>query len=120
MKLKFYFIYFLNEFPRLIVKVPYTLVLGITAFLLALALGVILALAVQSRLSIVNGAARVYISFFRSTPYITQLFILYFGLPQIFYALRAMTAQTALILSISLNSAAFISEILRGGLLSVS
>ena len=120
MKLKFDFIYFLNEFPRLIVKVPYTLVLGITAFLLALALGVILALAVQSRLSIVKGAARVYISFFRSTPYITQLFILYFGLPQIFYALRAMTAQTALILSISLNSAAFISEILRGGLLSVS
>ena len=33
--------------------------------------------------------------------------------------MREMTAQTALILSISMNSAAFISEILRGGLLSV-
>ena len=34
--------------------------------------------------------------------------------------MKAMTAETALVLSISMNSAAFISEIIRGGLLSVN
>lgn len=117
--MKFDFVYFFGEFPRLIVKVPYTLFLGVLAFIAAMLMGLLLALAKQSRFRILRGASDLYVSYFRSTPYITQLFILYFGLPQIIYAMREMTAQTALILSISMNSAAFISEILRGGLLSV-
>jgi len=117
--MKFDFIYFLGEFPRLIVKVPYTLFLGILAFVAAMLMGLLLALAKQSRFRLLRGVSNLYVSYFRSTPYITQLFILYFGLPQIIYAMREMSAQTALILSISMNSAAFISEILRGGLLSV-
>ena len=117
--MKFDFVYFFGEFPRLIVKVPYTLFLGVLAFIAAMLMGLLLALAKQSRFRVLRGASNLYVSYFRSTPYITQLFILYFGLPQIIYAMREMTAQTALILSISMNSAAFISEILRGGLLSV-
>ena len=118
--MKFNFSYFLGEFPRLIVKVPYTLFLGVWAFAAAMLMGLALALAKQSRWRFLRMMSDLYVSFFRSTPYITQLFILYFGLPQIIYSMRAMSAQTALILSISMNSAAFISEILRGGLLSVN
>jgi len=117
--MKFDLIYFFGEFPRLIVKVPYTLFLGVWAFIAAMLMGLLLALAKQSRFRLLRGASNLYVSFFRSTPYITQLFIMYFGLPQIIYSMREMSAQTALILSISMNSAAFISEILRGGLLSV-
>lgn len=118
--MKFNFRYFLEQFPRLIVKVPYTYFLGIIAFILAFFLGLLLALAKTSRFRILRGFSSVYVSYFRSTPYITQLFILYFGLPQIILPLRAMTAPVALIVSISMNSAAFISEIIRGGLLSVN
>ncbi len=118
--MKFDVIYFFEQFPRLIVKVPFTFFLGTIAFILALFMGVLLALAKNSRLRFIRGFAALYISYFRSTPYITQLFILYFGLPQIIDALKTMTAETALIVSISMNSAAFISEIIRGGLLSVN
>lgn len=116
---KFDFPYFFNEFPRLIVKVPYTFYLGVWAFAAAMLMGLLLAVVRQSRFVLLRGVAGLYVSFFRSTPYITQLFILYFGLPQIIYSMREMSAQTALILSISMNSAAFISELLRGALLSV-
>lgn len=118
--MKFDVIYFFEQFPRLIVKVPFTFLLGTIAFVLALFMGVLLALAKNSRFRFIRGFSALYVSYFRSTPYITQLFILYFGLPQIIDSLKAMTAETALIVSISMNSAAFISEIIRGGLLSVN
>ena len=118
--MKFDVIYFFEQFPRLIVKVPVTFFLGTIAFILALFMGILLALAKNSRIRLIRGSAALYVSYFRSTPYITQLFILYFGLPQIIDPLKAMTAETALIISISMNSAAFISEIIRGGLLSVN
>lgn len=118
--MKFDVRYFFEQFPRLIVKVPYTYFLGIIAFIIAFFLGIVLALAKNSRFRIIRGFSDLYVSYFRSTPYITQLFILYFGLPQIFEFMKAMTAETALIISISMNSAAFISEIIRGGLLSVN
>ncbi|GFI37460.1 putative amino-acid permease protein YxeN [Lachnospiraceae bacterium] len=118
--MKFDVIYFFEQFPRLIVKVPFTFFLGTTAFILALFMGILLALAKNSRIRLIRGSAALYVSYFRSTPYITQLFILYFGLPQIIDPLKAMTAETALIISISMNSSAFISEIIRGGLLSVN
>ncbi|MCI9238693.1 amino acid ABC transporter permease [Lachnospiraceae bacterium 50-23] len=118
--MKFDVIYFFEQFPRLIVKVPFTFFLGTIAFILALFMGILLALAKNSRIRLIRGSAALYVSYFRSTPYITQLFILYFGLPQIIDPLKAMTAETALIISISMNSAAFISEIIRGGLLSVN
>ncbi len=118
--MKFDVIYFFEQFPRFIVKVPFTFFLGTTAFILALFMGILLALAKNSRIRLIRGSAALYVSYFRSTPYITQLFILYFGLPQIIDPLKAMTAETALIISISMNSSAFISEIIRGGLLSVN
>jgi putative amino-acid transport system permease protein len=118
--MKFDFIYFINEFPRLIDKVPYTLFLGTIAFVIALIIGILLAAAKSSKSFLLRFISRLYVSYFRSTPYITQLFILYFGLPQVIYSMRAMTAETALILSISMNSSAFISETIRGGLLSVN
>lgn len=115
----FDFDYFFTTIPDLIAKIPITLLLGCSSFLLALALGAVLAVLQKSPLRIIRGAVRVYISFFRSTPYITQLFILYFGLPQVIYSLRSLSAPMALVISIALNSAAFIAEIIRGSLLSV-
>ncbi|CAC9929646.1 putative arginine ABC transporter, permease protein ArtQ [Aedoeadaptatus coxii] len=106
-------------FPKLLVKIPYTLFLGCLAFLIAFVFGLILELVSSSKNKIFSGFAKVYISYFRSTPYITQLFIFYFGLPQLFEPMKHVTAETALIVTVAMNSSAFISEIIRGGLLSV-
>ena len=100
--------FFVSIFPKLMLKIPYTLCLGCVAFAIAFVLGLFLEICFTSRFKILRTLAGLYISYFRSTPYITQLFIFYFGLPQIFP-----------VITIAMNSAAFISEVIRGGLLAV-
>ena len=70
-------------------------------------------------------ACDVYVLFFRGTPLLVQLFAIYFGLGQ-FEAVRESFAWPLLreawfcaVLTLGLNSAAFTSEIMRGGVLGV-
>ena len=61
--------------------------------------------------------AKAYISVFRGTPLLVQLMLIYFATPQLTgYTISALEAG---VLSFGLNSAAYISEALRGGILSV-
>jgi len=69
--------------------------------------------------------AKAYIYFFRGTPILVQIFLIYYGLSQ-FESVRASLFWPILrqpffccALALSLNSAAYISEILRGGVLGV-
>ncbi|MDI9635870.1 amino acid ABC transporter permease [Oscillatoria amoena NRMC-F 0135] len=65
---------------------------------------------------------RVYVDFFRGTPLLVQIFMIYFGLPSL---LRELGLQftfdrfPAAVLALTLNSAAYISEIVRGGIQSI-
>lgn len=111
--------FFLSCFPKLLLKIPYTLYLGIIAFMIAFVLGLILEICYTSKNKLIRKLAGIYISYFRSTPYITQLFIFYFGLPQIFSFMKSMPANVSLIITIAMNSSAFIAETIRGGLISV-
>ena len=111
--------FFVSTFPKLLLKIPYTLCLGCVAFAIAFVLGLFLEICFTSRFKILRTLAGLYISYFRSTPYITQLFIFYFGLPQIFPVMRNLVGGTVLVITIAMNSAAFISEVIRGGLLAV-
>ena len=117
--MKFDVKFFFSIIPKLILKIPYTLWLGCIAFAIAFVLGLILEICYTSKNVIIRKIAGLYISYFRSTPYITQLFIFYFGLPQIIPAMRNVVGATALVITIAMNSAAFIAEVIRGGLLAV-
>ena len=117
--MKFDVKFFFSIIPKLIIKIPYTLWLGCIAFAIAFVLGLILEICYTSKNVIIRKIAGLYISYFRSTPYITQLFIFYFGLPQIIPAMRNAVGATALVITIAMNSAAFIAEVIRGGLLAV-
>lgn len=117
--MKFDVKFFFSIIPKLILKIPYTLWLGCIAFAIAFVLGLILEICYTSKNVIIRKIAGLYISYFRSTPYITQLFIFYFGLPQIILAMRNVVGATALVITIAMNSAAFIAEVIRGGLLAV-
>ena len=66
--------------------------------------------------------ARAYIEFFRGTPLLVQLFIIYFGIPSLSKSMGggiSIDAWTAAILGLSLNSTAYLAEIVRAGIQSV-
>ena len=91
------------------VTVKFTLM----SLLCGLPLGVLLALAKISN-PILRGFAGVYTSIFRGTPLLVQLFIFYFATPQLTgYAISTFEAG---VLTFSLNSAAYSSEIIRAGI----
>ena len=80
-------------------------------------LGVLLSLVKISRWKPFVWFGRVYTSIFRGTPLLVQLCIVHFGLPKLL-GITFSTTQSG-ILTFSLNSAAYISEIFRGGIQAV-
>lgn len=91
---------------------------GVTALTAALGL----CLGTTCALALIYGPARLrpiisgYVEFFRNTPFIVQLFFIFFGLASI--GLR-MTAWTAAIAALTVNFGAYTTEIMRAGILSV-
>lgn len=94
--------------------------IGLTASTLVLGglLGLLLAIMRLSRHKAVSRAAQTYIWIFRGTPLLVQLIIIYTGLPQL--GLVRFTVLESAVLGLALNEAAYLSEILRGGILSVA
>ena len=92
-----------------------TLWLSVVSFAIAMALGVLLAVARVFGGRVVAGAAAVYVEVFRGTPVLLQLYVLYFALAPV---LR-LDAFEAAILGLGLNYAAYEAEIYRGALLAL-
>jgi polar amino acid transport system permease protein len=84
---------------------------------LGLAIGTILAFLKVIDLKILRFAAHAYTSIFRGTPLLIQLTIIYFGLPGLI-GLK-LSVFTAGVIAFSLNSGAYVSEIIRAGIESV-
>jgi len=82
-----------------------------------LVLGCVLALLRLSPYRWVARVAQVYIWVFRGTPLLVQLIIIYTGLPQI--GIKLSVTESALI-GLILNEAAYLAEIIRGGILGVA
>ncbi|MFD0589466.1 amino acid ABC transporter permease [Paenibacillus sp. GCM10027627] len=111
--------YFVNSLPRLLSYLPITLMLAVLSMLFAVILGIILETMIRSPLKALSVSANAYILFFRSTPLLVQLFLLYYGLPQIIPSLSAMDAFQATVIGISLNNGAYLAETFRGAIDSV-
>jgi His/Glu/Gln/Arg/opine family amino acid ABC transporter permease subunit len=86
------------------------------SLVLGLPLGLALALARVQPLRIVSVPAAVYVEIMRGTPLLVQILFIYFVLPSAGVNLPAYTSG---ILALTLNSAAYISEIIRAGILSI-
>jgi polar amino acid transport system permease protein len=94
-----------------------TILLTLCAGAVSLGVGV---LVVAARLSTLPGAGLVtgvYVSFMRGTPVLVQLFLVFFGMPVLGLGSHPFWAAS---LAIGLNSAAYVSEILRGAIQAVS
>lgn len=78
--------------------------------------GIAAALAQRSKFKAVRAIAAFYIWFIRGTPTLIQIFIIYFGFPQIGIHLSPFVAG---VLALGINSGAYVTEIVRGGLTAI-
>jgi arginine/lysine/histidine/glutamine transport system substrate-binding and permease protein len=110
-------------FYNLIVRgVPVTLLLTVLSFLFGLLGGTLVAIALISPYQWLRTICRIYVDFFRGTPMLVQLFIIYFGLPGLLREIGlgfTIDRLPAAIIALSLNVAAYLAEIMRGGIQSV-
>ena len=115
--MKFDISYTFDAIPRLLEGAFVTLQVAIFGFTLSVLLATTITVARTSLNSkIFNSILAFYISFIRGTPILVQIFLVYYVLPVFGLNLGPFTAG---IIAITLNSAAFVTEILRGGLASV-
>ncbi|MCF0110794.1 MAG: amino acid ABC transporter permease [Erysipelotrichaceae bacterium] len=82
-------------------------------------LGCFIAILHLSKNKIINAIAVVYVNVLRGTPLLVQMYIAYFFLPMAFPVMNALSKEQYVILSLILNSSAYVSEIIRGGITSV-
>jgi His/Glu/Gln/Arg/opine family amino acid ABC transporter permease subunit len=94
-----------------------TLLLAFVGEMGGIVLGLVLAILVLSKRTVVRAPARVYINFFRGTPLIWQLSVFYFGFA-IGLRLPLSPYQTAMLV-FSLNTAAYAAEVFRAGIQSI-
>ncbi|EJS14963.1 His/Glu/Gln/Arg/opine family amino ABC transporter, permease, 3-TM region [Bacillus cereus VDM062] len=112
------------DFSAITPSIPYILKgLEVTLKIVAVSavvgfiLGTLLALCKIARIRVLNIAADIYTSIFRGTPLVLQLMIIYFGVPQMMgYEIPAFLAA---VLAFSLNSGAYMSEVIRAGIQAV-
>ncbi len=106
--------------------VEYTLILSAAAVLLAIIPALLLALMRLSKVRALRWVSGAYVAVFRSTPMLVQLSIVYFG---VFYAIQLPSYRlfgfidvqmfVPGVVALALNSAAYVAEIFRAGILAV-
>ncbi|HSB68734.1 MAG TPA: amino acid ABC transporter permease [Candidatus Methylomirabilis sp.] len=99
--------------PYLLQGAGLTVLISAAAMLLALALGTIAALLSQLPWRPARWLTRAYVEVFRNTPLLIQIFIVYFGLPQLGLRLSAFLSGLS---ALTLYTAAYNTEIFRAGL----
>ncbi len=112
----------LDALPSLLAGAVITLQLAAISTLLGLIAGSLIGIARLSRVLPVRWAARAYIDFFRGTPLLVQIFMIYFGIPAVLKESQidfSFDRFLAAVVALSLNSAAYIGEIVRAGIQSI-
>ena len=115
----FDFSFAIELFSLVISYAPITLSMTLFASLIALVFGLLLSWAILLDIPFWKQFSSAFIFFFRSTPLLVQLFLLYYGLPQIFPILSDMSAFQAATLGLGLHFAAYVAELFRGAFLGI-
>jgi octopine/nopaline transport system permease protein len=116
-----------ESFPKLLSVVDETMILAMVSVTIGFFLSIPVAVARLSRVWILSTMARGYVYIFRSTPLLVQIFLIYYGsgqfrpfFDQIGLWVLFREAWFCAILALTLNTTAYTSEIIRGGIESVS
>jgi len=104
----------LNSIPLMLKGALITFEISIIGALLGIIVGFILILMRMSPLRPIKYLAEIHISIFRGTPLLLQIFFIYYALPGLLGI--DLPPFIAGVLALSLNSGAFVTEVLRGGI----
>ncbi|RBW42600.1 amino acid ABC transporter permease [Psychromonas sp. B3M02] len=111
--------YIIELMPILLKYLGVTMEMALWGFLFALILALGLALVRVFKIAFIQHLASLYISFFRGTPLLVQLFLLYYGFPQFMPIFVGMDAFTAAIIGLSLHFSAYMAESIRAAILGI-
>lgn len=123
-----------DNFRYILGGLPYTAAMALGGIAIAIVLALLGALARISRNAVAYGIAGFYVSFFRGTPLIVQMFLIYLALPPVgrnlaekyawlpegFDQALVLEAATAGTIALGLNYGAYMTEIFRAGIQSVA
>ena len=103
---------FLSDYGSFFITgAKYTLILSILSVVFGTIIGGILAFMKISKNTVLKTISTVYIEFIRGTPLLVQLYIIFFGFD--------IDSQPAGIIALSINSAAYVAEIIRSGIIGI-
>lgn len=114
MKLDFSLVY--EYIPFLLEASVLTIEISILSIIVSIILGLITAMMKISRFKVLNKLAQYYINFIRGTPLLAQLYLVYFGLPQMGIELNEFVSS---IIGLGLNGGAYVAEIFRGSIMAI-
>lgn len=107
----------IQSLPRLLrATLEVTIPLSLISFAIALVIAVAVALLRLYGPAPLKAIAWAYVQVFRGTPLVVQLFIVYFGLPNVGIVLDAFPAA---VVTLALNTGAYASEAVRASILSI-
>ncbi|MDO7908015.1 amino acid ABC transporter permease [Paenibacillus sp. JX-17] len=113
----------LRFLPKLLSTLGTTLGIVAGSLLLGIAAGFLIALPRLYKIPVLNTLSSVYVSFFRGTPILIQLFLFYYGLPEILNTFGLDISKASVlffvILTYGLNTGAFMSETIRSSVAAV-
>lgn len=122
--------FIVEAFVRLLGAIPTTLLITFVSVACGFVIGTAAALLRLYRVPILHRLASAYVTFIRGTPMLTHLFLIYFGLPYVVDGLAELlglgfrSASIPMIgfayLSFSITAGAYLSEVVRSGMLAVS
>ena len=112
------FTLFKENFPELMAGLRSTIVLTVLSFIISLIAGTILGLFSATPNKILNAISNLYVTILRGIPLIVLAFFVYFSIPQMLGI--TVSAFWAGIVTLSLNTTAYIAEQVRGGILAVA
>ena len=107
-----------NRWKYIVDGLKITLIVTIFAVLIGVLLGFLIAIVRTThdktgKLKILNAICKVYLTVIRGTPVVVQLMIIYFAV------FHSRLGYVAAVVSFGINSGAYVSEVIRGGILSV-
>lgn len=106
----------MTKMPVFLQGAGMTLQLAAWTVALGSVFGIFVALMRLSKFRLIRWISTAYVEFLRGTPLLVQVLIVYFGLPQLGIKMPRMTAG---IVALTINSAAYMSEIVRSGIQAV-
>ena len=106
-----------NSIPLLLTGAGITVEITALSVFFGFCIGIFVGVARLAKLRLIRYAAAVYVDFIRGTPLLVQIFLVYFALPAVFGS--RVDPFLAAIAACSINSGAYVAEIIRAGIQSI-